>query len=242
MTVTGDMMTPAKQGGLFEDVIDVFVRPATLFDRVRDQSFVRPALVQTVIFVVLVLACRNLVTPFFDAEFARSMQQAAAKGQPIPEGAQAMGSKIAGFMSVAGPILAPWFVAILGGLATWIGARVVGAKLSYGQSATIASWAATPLILGYIALAVQGAMVDASTIRGVSDGQIGPARLLDPNTASPPLLALLTQLDVFSIWGLVITAIGVATVARTVRSTGALAALIRFALGALTTVVPALLR
>ena len=75
----------------------------------------------------------------------------------------------------------------------------------------------------------------------VADAQIGPARLLDPNTSAPVLVALFQQLDIFNLWTLVLTAIGVAVVARTTVSTGALAAIIRFAIAALFVVVPALL-
>lgn len=245
MTDSGDTALPGKQGGVFEDFIDVLVRPSALFDRVRNQGFVKPALVQTIMLLVLVLALRNLVQPFFDAEFARQGALQAAKmaesGRAMPEGASAMSEKIGTFMSTVGLVLSPWLIAIFGGLFTWIAARVVGARIAFGQAATIASWSYTPAILGYIVFAVQGALMDTTAVRGVSDAQIGPARFLDPTTASPVLLGLLQQLDLFNVWTLVLTAIGVAVVARTSISTGALAAIIRFAIAALFTLVPALL-
>lgn len=246
MSLPLESVTPsAKKTGLMDDVVDAFVNPSALFDRMRDSSFVRPALIQMVLFGVIVFALRNLISPYFDAEFARGMAkataQAAAQGREMPASAIEMSRKISSFSTMFGPLLIPWFIAIFGGLATWIGARIVGAKISYGQSATIASWSYMPAVLGYIALAVQGAMIDSNTIRGVSDGQLGPARFLDPNTASPQLLALLQNLDVFGIWSLVLTAIGVAVVARTSRSTGALAAVIRFGIGALLALIPMLM-
>lgn len=238
VNVTGS----GKQTGVFEDVIDVFVNPSALFERARTSSFARPALIQTLLFAVLVLAVRNLVSPYFEAEFDRGMARAAAKGQEIPEGALAMSRKISHYTTVIGPIIAPWFVALFGGLATWIGARVVGARLSFGQSATIAAWSYTPAALGFLAMAVQGALSDTSAVRGVSDASLGLSRFLDPATASPALLALLNNLDIFGIWSLVLTAIGISVVARTTRGTGGIAALIRFAIGALVTVLPAALR
>ncbi len=242
MTASDAELAPAPKGGLIEDFVDVFVHPTSLFNRVRNSSFVRPALIQTVIFLVLVLAVRNLVSPFMEAEIERSMGVAAASGQPVPENAQAMGSTIARFSSMVGPVIAPWFMAIFGGLATLIGARIAGAKLSFGQSAMVASWSAMPSILGYMALAIQGAVLDTSSLRGVSDGSIGPTRFLNPDTTPPVVISLLNQLDLFSIWGLVITAIGVSVVAKVDRSAGALAAVIKFALFALLTLIPALMR
>lgn len=246
MTLPVDSVAPGvKKTGLMDDVVDAFIHPSALFDRVRDSSFVRPAVIQMVLCGVLVFALRNLISPYFDAEFARGMAkasaQAAAQGREMPASAIEMSRKIASFSTMFGPLLVPWFIAIFGGLATWIGARIVGAKISYGQSATIASWSYMPGVLGFVALAVQGALVDTNAIRGASDGQLGPARFLDPNTASPQLLALLQNLDVFGIWSLILTAIGVAVVARTSRSTGALAAVIRFAIGALLTLIPTLM-
>ena len=237
-----DATGSGKKTGSFEDVIDVFVNPSALFERARNASFARPALIQTLIFAVLVLAVRNLVSPYFEAEFDQGMTRAAANGQEIPERALAMSRKISTYATMIGPIIVPWFVALLGGAATWIGARVVGARLSFGQSATIASWSYTPAVLGFIAMAVQGALSDTTAVRGVSDASLGLSRFLDPATASPALLALLNTLDIFGIWSLVLTAIGISVVARTTRTTGGIASLIRFAVGALVTVLPALLR
>ena len=172
----------------------------------------------------------------------RAMRQQAAAGGPSPEAAAGVATTMAKVTSVVGFAIAPWLVGILGGLATWIASRVVGAKLTFGQSAMVSSWSYTPALLGAVALAVQGALADSSTIRGISDAQFGPARFMDPVTTSPVLLALMQQLDLWNLWGLVLVAIGVAVVARKDMGTGALAAIIRFALFALTTIVPALLR
>jgi hypothetical protein len=98
-----------------------------------------------------------------------------------------------------------------------------------------------PAILGYIAMAVQGAITDTSAVRGVGDAQLGPARFVDPATTPPALMSLLTQLDVFNLWSLVIIAIGVSVVAHASRSTGAVAAVIRFAIVAGITLIGAVL-
>ncbi len=242
MSIPQDASMGGKKTGPFEDLIDVLVSPSTLFERVRQAGFVRPALLQSVIFAVLVLALRNLVSPYFEAEFERGMAKAAESGQAVPEGALAMSRKVAGVGAMVGPVILPWLVAIFGGLATWIGARAVGARLNFGQSATIASWAFTPAILGYVATAVQGALTDATTIRGVTQASLGPARFLDPVTSPDVLRSLLGSLDVFGIWTIVLTAIGVATIARVPRSTGFIAALIRFAIVAVIGMLPSLLR
>jgi hypothetical protein len=146
-------------------------------------------------------------------------------------------------MAIVGSAIGPWIIAIFGGLATWIAAKVLGAQLNFKQSATIASWSYMPAaILGVITLAIFGAVSDPTSIRGIMDGQLGVGRFFDPDATSPVLVALYQQLDVFGIWGIFITAIGVMVIARKDMGTGILAAIIRFAIASLFTIVPALLR
>jgi len=242
MTESVSSTNSSSNGGLIDDVIGIFTSPASVFARVRNSGFARPALIQSVIFIVLVLALRNLVSPYFDAEFERGMNAAAAKGQQIPESALAMSRKIAGFTALGGPVISPWFIAIFGGLLTFVAAKLLGAKLSYGQSAMIAAWSAFPSVIGYIAFAVQGALADTQALRGVSDGQIGPARFFDPTQVSPAVLSLLQSLDLFSIWSVVLTAIGVSVVAGVSRSTGAIVAIVRFGAVAAISLATSLMR
>lgn len=243
MTVSGDTAVSAPKAGIFEDFVDALIRPRAMYERNRNSSFVRPALVQSIFLLIIGIAAMNLIAPYFEAEMSRSMAQQAAKtGTAASEGAAAMVGTMAKVTSVVGFALAPWLVGILGGLATWIASRLVGAKLTFGQSAMISAWSYTPALLGAVAFAVQGALVDPASIRGVSDAQFGPARFMDPNAVSPVTLALMQQLDLFNLWGLVLVAIGVAVVARKDMGSGALAAVIRFALFALATIIPALIR
>lgn len=232
-------------GSLMEDVIKIFYKPSEVFDNQRNSSFLMPALIQTVLFALIVFSMRNLISPFWDAESARQMAaqaaKAAANGQPLPEGAKAMGEKIASFSSIVGPLIAPWFTAIIGGLFTWIASKIVGAKLSYGQSATIASWAAFPAVLAFIAMAIFGVMMDPATIRGVTDGQLGPGKFIDPNTTSRALVALFQNMDIFSIWTVLLSGIGIAVVSRASLNTGLVGAVIKWGIVVLFSVVPAIL-
>jgi hypothetical protein len=239
VTVIDHTAAPVPTKGLFEDFVDIFVRPRTLFERNRNTSFVRPALVQSIFFLVLGLAAMNLLAPYFEADMLRAMRQS---GQEVPAGASGATGIMAKVTAVAGFAIAPWLVALLGGFATWIGARIVGARVSFGQAAMIASWSYAPAMLGGIVMAVQGAVADPASIRGAADAQIGPARFMDPETTAPPIMALVAQLDLFNLWALVLCAIGVAVVAKKDLGTGILAAIIRFAIVALATLIPALLR
>ena len=234
-----------NNGSLMEDVIKIFYKPTEVFDNQRNNSFVMPALIQTVLFAVIVFSMKNLISPFWDAESARAMAAQAAKmaenGQAMPENAKAMSEKIAGITAMVGPLLAPWLTAIFGGFITWIAAKIVGAKLTYGQSATIAAWAAFPAVLAFITTAIFGMIMDPATIRGVTDGQLGPGKFIDPNTTSRAVVALFQQLDIFSVWTFILSGIGIAIVSRSSLQTGLVGALIKWGIVVALSVVPAVL-
>lgn len=245
MTVSGDLAAPVQKAGVFEDLIDVFVRPAKLFDRQRSGSFVKPALIQMIVLLVLSVALHNLIAPFFDADMQLQTSKAAAKmaaeGQSMPEGAAAMQEKMGAVTYYAVPVVAPWLIGLLGGLILFVTARLVGAKPTFRQSAMISSWAYMPGILATLVMAIIGAVMNAESIRSSADGQIGLARLVDPATASPALFAALRSVELFNIWGVVITAVGVAVVARTSQQNGGIAAVAKWVIVLLIAVVPAML-
>jgi hypothetical protein len=241
VTVSGDITTPVQKAGVFEDIVDVFVRPARLFERERTGSFVKPALIQMIVLLVLAVALHNLIAPFVDADMQLQTSKLAAQGKTIPESATAMQEKMASVGYYAVPLLAPWLIGIIGGLVLFLTSRIVGAKPTFSQSATISSWAYMPGILGTLVMAIFGAVMDPTSIRSTADGQIGLARLVDPVTASPALFGALRNVELFTLWGVVITAIGVSVVARTSRGAGFTAAVIKWLLVVALTVVPAIL-
>ncbi|MGV3711229.1 MAG: YIP1 family protein [Gemmatimonas sp.] len=237
-------MQQSKSGGsLMEDLINIFVKPSAVFEHQRNGNFFMPALIQSILCGVIVFALSNLISPFWDAESARQMaRQAAAmaeKGQTMPEGGQAMAEKIGNFTKIAIPIIMPWFGAIFGGLFLFVGSRFASAKLTFGQSAMIATWSNFPVILTYVTTAIFGIVMDVGSIRGAGDGQIGLAKLFDPNTTSPALMTVFQNIDVFNIWTIIIAAIGVSVVGRVSSGSGYVAAGIRWLLFVLLTAGPA---
>ena len=221
-------------GGLMEDFINIFIKPSEVFEHNRNKGFAMPALLQMVVWVVLAVALKNLMQPFIDADFARGMAKAAAKaaasGQPMPANATAMAEKFKDVGSYALPLIAPWINALVGGAFISFAAKIFSAPMSYSQGATISAWAYMPALLGTIATAVMGVVLDTDTIRGMSDGQLGPARFVDPATTPPVLLALLQRIDLFAIWEIVLAGIGISVVGRISRMNGILGAISAWAL------------
>jgi uncharacterized membrane protein len=222
-----------SSGGLMEDLVGIFVSPAAVFERRRGGSFALPALVQMVIFLVLAIALKNLMQPFMDAEFARAMakaaEKAAASGQPMPQAATDMMAKVQSFSAIAGPAILPWIIAIVGGIFVWLFAKIVGASFGVSQGMNISAWSFMPAILGMIVVGIFGVVADPQTVRGMADAQLGPARFFDPKTTSPFLYAILQRVDVFGIWSMILTGIGISVIGRVSRQSGLIASFIQWA-------------
>lgn len=236
-----EVSAASSQGSVFEDVLEVLWAPAKVFDRSQAKGVGMYILVLTVSTLVLMFATKGLIQPYIDANFYLQMQQMAAKGTPMPAEAAAAAQKFSSYGFLASGVLMIPIGAVLTGLLVWIGGKVASASVTYGQAMLIATLASVPRVLSFIATAVQGAMVDPQSIRSFSDAALGAARFVDPAAASPALTAMLSNLDLFNIWQLVLMAIGISVVGRVERSAGVVGALVAWGLGVALTVVPALL-
>lgn len=238
MTSSEGTNAPAKQGGLFEDLIEVFYAPSPVFERTRDVSATKYVLVTAVIVAIVMIATRNLLSPWLEAQSDLALKLAAAKGTPIPDAAAASMRKFTAWGVVIGApmtmLIGPYLNAVL----LLIGAKLMKVKASYGQLATIATLAGVPRIIAWITLPAQAAVLDGSTARSLADLSFGPARFADPMTVPPPILALLGNLDLFRLWQIALIAIGVAVVGRVSKGTGAVVAIIMFGIAAALQLLP----
>ncbi|MBL0173105.1 MAG: hypothetical protein IPP90_20930 [Gemmatimonadaceae bacterium] len=80
----GSLAAP-KQGGMFEDPIEVLMRRRRCFDRTRAIKAGKYALVTAIVAAIVVVATKNLLQPWFDAQADLTIKMAAAKGRPMPE-------------------------------------------------------------------------------------------------------------------------------------------------------------
>ncbi len=233
MTDPGAGAAPATPARVLEDVVEVLWAPAAVFDRARAAPLGRYLLVVSLLMFVTVLATKGLLQPFFDAQFELGMRQAAERGRPVPTGAALETARaIATWSVVIGSALAPVGSSLVTGLFLLLAGKVVRAPLAFSRAALVVCLASVPRVLGTIATAAQGLVMDPATIRSMRDASLGPARFADPETTAPQVLALLANLDVWNLWMLALMAIGVSVMARVSRGTGALAALVAWGLGA----------
>lgn len=230
-----------KQGSVWEDLLEVLWAPATVFDRSRSRGVGMYLLVLSGLFIVVLLATQGLLQPYMDANYDLQVIKMAEQGQKLPAEAVAQGRKFAGYF-----LLVTWgftavFSGLFGGITTWLGAKVAGAAIPMGRAIFIATLASVPRLVSLLATAVQGAVLDTSNVKSLFDASIGPARFVDAVSTSPAVLAVLASLDLFTLWNVLITAVGVSVLARVSRGTGWLASFIALGVTLLFTLVPAAL-
>jgi hypothetical protein len=240
VTVIESATAPADKGGLFENIIEVLYAPARVFDRSRNDKAGKYVLVTGLAVLVIMIATKGLMQPYMDAQFDLSMKMAAAKGQALPAQATGEGARtFSAWTMVAVATLVAFIGPFINALFITLGTKIVGSPLPFARAAVIAVLAGVPRILAWLAVAIQGLLVEPTTVRSLSDASLGPARFVDPNTTPPGILALLSNFDVFRFWQMALLAIGVSVVARVSRGTGFLVALITIGIAAILTLIPA---
>lgn len=216
---------PVQQGGgggALLDVVKVLYEPMAVFERVRDRpKFLLPFLgicaVQVAIYFV------NL--PFLKVAMQAQMAQAPA-GSPDT-------TKFAPLFAIGIPI-GLGIALVLGAFILWVLVSLVGGDGKFGTLLSVATYTSVPsvillAIVGTIVLQVQG----SAQITSPQDMQ--PALGLDllAPGAKGFMGAVLKGINPFSIWGLVLTAIGVSTTHRVSKGSGYVVAAASLVIGLL---------
>jgi len=228
---------PAKPASRWEDFIDIFYAPSSVYERRRNSGFGIPMLVVTVLIGVIFIANSGVMQPIMDAEFARGAAAAMKKNPQLTPEMMEKGRAIGETFAKIGAFIFVPIGIFLTGLALWIVGKFFDAKQTLAAAIMVASYAYLPRVLESILNGVQGLLMDPAKLDGRYRLSLGVGRFLDPNSASPVLLALVGRIDVFTIWVTVLLAIGLAVTGRIPRSKAAVAAVLVWILGAL----PALL-
>ena len=231
---------PAKPVARWEDFMDIFYAPSEVFARREHSGFGLPLLVVTVLIGVIAAVNMGVMQPIMDAEFTRATAAAMKKDPRVTaeqmQQFRAMGEKFAPVFAAIGTPIAIFFV----GLTLWLAGKLVDAKQSFGAALMVTSYAYLPKVIGSIVAGVQGLLMDPATLTGQFKVSLGIGRFLDPDTASPILLALVGRMDVFTIWVTVLLVIGLAVTGKISRSSAAIAGVVVWVVGALPALLPAL--
>ena len=239
---TPDAPVSPVPAGLWEDFVDLFYAPASVFARRAAGSFWVPMLVTSVLLALALLLTFDMLSPAFEAEISRAMTAAARSNPALTSDiiAQQMGLqlKIAKYGSV---VFVPIIITIVA-LSLWLCGKIVGAKQSWNAALVVASYAYFPKALEPIANGVIAMMSNPASLNGRYRASIGLGRFFDPETASPLVVALLGRVDVFTIGVTVLIAVGVSVTGKVNRAEGAMVGVMVWLVGALPAVLPALMK
>jgi hypothetical protein len=224
----------------WEDFIDIFYAPSQVFARRAGSGFGIPMLVVTVLVAVLAIANSGVMQPIMDAEFARSTAAAMRQNPQLTPEMMAKGRGIGEAIAKWGAIVFVPVGIFLTGLVLWLVGKIVDAKEALSAAIMVAAYSFVPRVLEGVLTGVQGLLLDPSTLNGRYRVSLGLGRFLDPDTASPVVLALVGRVDVFTIWVTVLLAIGLSVTGRIPRSRAAVAAAIVWVAGALPQLLGAL--
>ena len=81
--MTAPAAPPPERAALWEDFLEIFIKPADVFERRRASGFAIPLLVLTVLFAVLFFGLKGAFQPMMDAENARAIARVMAKNPQI---------------------------------------------------------------------------------------------------------------------------------------------------------------
>jgi hypothetical protein len=226
--------------GLWEDFVDIFYTPSSVFARRADGKFGMPLLLLVVVGTVLVFLTKNAVQPIMDAEFARQGAAAMRKNPSVTAEQMAAGR---GFFETFAPIIFALglTISVFGtGLVLWLVGKLFDAKESATAAIMIATYSEVPRLVQIITNAAQGLIMSPESLNSMNAVAFNLARFMDPDKASPVMIALASRVDLFTIWITVLLAIGLHVVGKIPKQQAGIAAGITWVVGALPAVFGAL--
>jgi len=228
------------RAGLWEDFVDIFYAPSSVFARRSDGKFGMPLLLLVLVGAVLAFLTKNATQPIMDAEFARQ-SAVAMRRNPSLTAEQMAGGR--GFFETMAPLFFALFltISIFGtGLILWVVGKLFDAKESVAAAIMIATYAEVPRLVQILTNAAQGLVMSPEKLNSINAVGFSLARFMDPDNASQVLIALAARVDLFTIWITVLLAIGLHVVGRIPKQQAAIVAAITWAVGALPAVFGAL--
>lgn len=220
-----------EKASLFEDYIDILYAPSTVFARRAMSDFGVHLLIISVVTALLMFANRAVFSQILDAQFTAGIPEMMAKNPQMTAEQIETGRGIAAtFGTIVSYIVTPIMILVFS-LLLWGISAAVGAKLSFKQSALVTTLASVPRVLALVAMAIQVAFMDTSSVTSLGQLSIGPSRFMDID-ANRKLYQLATGFDLFTIWNALLIGIGVAVIGKVSGARAAIAASIIFLLGA----------
>lgn len=233
-------MKPVAHAAVWEDFVDIFYAPSYVFARRQNGNVWIPILVVTILVGTVYVLTSSAMQPIMDAEFNRQAAAAMRKNPRITAETMERFRHIAtSLRQVLTFVTMPIIIAMIG-TALWLVGKLFEARQTFKAALIVAAYACVPKVIEAVLNGVQALMLDPSQLNGPFRVSLGVGRFIDPDVASPMLLALVGRMNVFTIWVTILLAIGLSVTGKIPRQRAAIAAAIVWLLGALPMIFQAL--
>ena len=216
-----------------ERVAGIFISPVkTLKDIAKRPTWFVPLAIAILCSLIFSFEMSRKVD--WDESFHRVMERSSRVGQMSEEQIDQVVEMQVKFASVttwiAGALGAP-IIALIAALVYFAIIRMFGGKITYAATFSVVAFAGLigalkGLLVVAIMLSRESVLVDELNILIPSN----PGFLMDPETASKPLLAGVQFFDIFSIWSLALTIIGLSIASTWSRGRCAIAVIVPWSL------------
>lgn len=204
---------PIAKKNAFQRLAGVLFAPAETFeDIVRKPDYLLPL----ILILLIGVASSVVLVPKLDFETMMREQMAAQNREMSPEDMERVmkfATASGKVMTYAGPIFSIVILLIIAGVLL-LAFRLMGGEGTFGQAFSVTLWSWMPLVVFSIVLTII-----IATRESISPDLIptivrsNPGFLVDPKSQRV-LYSLLTSIDLFVIWTLVLLSIGFSYVAR----------------------------
>ena len=219
MSATSSVPVGDKPLTEIERVVDTFVAPRKTFSDIRrNASWLVPWLLMSIfgLAMVFVVDKKLGMDTAYENQLRLSPKQMEKVDQLPPDQKAAqmrIGAKITSYFAYGSPILTIIFVGVIAAVLMATFNFGFGAEVKFNQSMAIGMYAFLPTILkALIAIVVVGSgAAEGFTFQNSVASNLGG--LVDP-TSSHFLYSVLTSIDAFTIWILILTGIGYSCLTR----------------------------
>lgn len=201
--------TPVEEkASRWEDFIDIFISPAELFRRRVNENWTVPIIAVGLLSMIIYFGFPSVQRAFADAQIAQMIERRPELAERMAGRQQTQVQNIIGGMIVP---IAMALAVLLTALFTWIAAKFASVQLSWRKALMINAWVAMIGVLNQLAINVVAFLKvnRGEALNPMTDRSVGLVHFMDPET-NGALMALLTRIDVFAIWTLIVMAIAIA--------------------------------
>jgi hypothetical protein len=222
-----------ERAGLWEDFVDIFYAPSSVFARRSDGKFGKPLLFLVLVGTVLFFLTKNATQPIMDAELSRRSAEMLRQNPNMTAEQLSSGRGIFEMFAPVFVALGLTFGVLWTGIVLWLVGKLFDAEESVAAAIMIATYSSVPHLVQILTNAAQGLVMSPESLNSMYSVGFSLARFMDPDSASPVLIGLASRVDLFTIWVTVLLAIGLHVVGKIPKQQAAIVAGITWLVGAI---------